>query len=232
MCFFKVFHTNCPAQIAVWILVLMTLDRAIAVSAPLRAARLCTVGRARTALIAITCVFVIFHVVWSAFHLPNAFMGTWTNCRVESIFAGRFFFYANNVLSLYLPIVLISVANAFIIAGVRNGPATGAAKQATAKKITILVVSTAASFLLLAFFNCLTQLLLLERGHPAQTTMYYLTHCDNLSYGLFVIVCNSVSVVLKNANFVVNGFIFLCSRNFRNDLRTTASAPWVKKMSK
>ncbi|XP_074653702.1 uncharacterized protein LOC141907857 [Tubulanus polymorphus] len=224
MCIVKLFHANCPKQIAVWILVLMTVDRAVAVSKPLQAATLCTVARAKKAVAIVSTILAIINIIGAAFHEAIDLTGQWTTCMIVNLTGSAIYSNLNNTLALFLPFLVVAVANGVIIVGVRRSAnmdatqqVTDDRKQATAKRITVLVISTSLAFLVLSFLAALT--IVLEYEHGSETYLYYFTHCENLTYGSFMIIGNSIGTVLYQANHMVNAYIFLCSRSFRNDVK-------------
>ncbi|XP_074661131.1 uncharacterized protein LOC141913865 [Tubulanus polymorphus] len=228
MCIVKAFHFDGPKQIAIWILVLMTVDRAVAVSKPLRAATMCTVGRSKKAVAILCAVLFLNQAVWGALHEGRSNQ-KWTNCLIVNTYLYSIHYHLNNVMALYLPILVIAVANTLIISGVRSSAnmdtqQTIDKKKGTAKKITILVISTSISFLILSFFMALTNILLLEYGTAVNTFQHYYFNCEHEVYGTFLLIGNSMGTIFLNANHVTNAYIFICSKNFRIEVKLGAAA--------
>ncbi|XP_074657216.1 green-sensitive opsin-1-like [Tubulanus polymorphus] len=225
-CVLRQFHAVCPTQVAIWILVLMTVDRAVAVSQPLKAASLCTIKRAKVSISGAVCLLAAYNFAWSIFFKPHKH-DIRTTCQIDEINIAFIYEIVVNVLSLYGPIPVIAVTNAVIISSVRKSAnmqqqqqiSQTAKKQDASRKITVLVVTTALVFLVSTFPAGLFELLFLEYGTAQKTGLYYWTHCDT-AYGAFLLFGYEFGQMIYDVNHVINGFVYVASsQQFQKDLR-------------
>ncbi|XP_074656768.1 uncharacterized protein LOC141909979 [Tubulanus polymorphus] len=226
-CILKQFHKIAPSQIAIWFLVLMTIDRAIAVSKPLQAVSICTIKRARRMLFVAAVLLTTQNLAWCSQFKPITYV-IWTNCQVvnkDVLFA---YYATTNTISLYIPFIIISAANWVIISSVRKSAKLPVAqetastkKQGASTKITTLVVTTALAFLFFTLPMCLLDTLVLEKGSLEETSVYYFNNCSgSIAYAWFVIYGHVGATLLYKANHVLNGFIYLASSaQYRKDVR-------------
>ncbi|XP_074656807.1 allatostatin-A receptor-like [Tubulanus polymorphus] len=228
-CVLKQFHKIGPSQIAIWFLVLMTIDRAKAVPKPLQAVSICTIKRSCKLLFVTAVLLTVQNLGWCS-QFESIKYRIWTNCQIVEKYVLFAYYATTNTISLYVPFVVISVANWIIISSVRKSAklpvAKGTAsykKQGASNKITALVVTTALAFLCFTFPMCLFDTLVLEKGSLEETTTYYVPNCRLFgSYAWFVLFGHVGATLLYRANHVLNGFIYLASsEQFRKDLLTT-----------
>ncbi|XP_074641421.1 galanin receptor 2b-like [Tubulanus polymorphus] len=209
-----------------WLLVLMTVDRTVAITRPLSAHRLCTAKRAFIQIITLVSALLIFNLsstVWLYKATKHIF---WINCIPKSESKVLVDAYEAIVRSLesYLPFLLITVLNGIMATSVRRAmkiqaEMTGAKKTNQAgNRVTVMVVIVSVSFLLLMGPFSLSYILFTVGFDSSNDAInYYLSHCDGP--GPIFTVLKHIAESMVDLNYVINGYIYVAtSSQFRSDI--------------
>ncbi len=191
-CQIKIFISQFSGTFGAFQIVLMTLDKVIAVQVPHKSKTLCTVKRAKI-------LSVVNLLISAVFNLPFLFVSEQLDNAQSCIRLGKKGWYVTAYSFLYLvvnpmiPFVLLFLMNVVIIktvwksAGFRNGQTDSANYQIT---VMLVLVSITFIFLLLPFqigslYESIVQRPKTPKAHATYMLIFYVTfHVANLNYGV------------------------------------------------
>lgn len=148
----------------VWITVTFTVERYIAVCHPLRATRMCTITRARAAIIGVSICAVLFNLCrWFEYELVENIEILHTNETVSSLkfnntdfgmsenFKTIFYRYLYPLVMLIVPLSVLAILNTFLVHAVkrsRRQQITMNVRQSRENNVTIMLVSVVIVFMI------------------------------------------------------------------------------------
>ncbi|KAL4227466.1 obsolete signal transducer [Mactra antiquata] len=148
----------------VWITVTFTVERYIAVCHPLRATTMCTITRARMAIIGVSICAVLFNLCrWFEFQLVEEVDITQMNETVTTLkfnntnfgasiqFKTVFYRYLYPVVMLIVPLSVLAILNTFLVHAVkrsRRQQITMNVRQSRENNVTIMLVSVVIVFMI------------------------------------------------------------------------------------
>ncbi|XP_061174225.1 FMRFamide receptor-like [Saccostrea echinata] len=146
-----------------WLTVSFTVERYIAVCHPLRAARMCTVARARVVIVIVSVVSVLFNMSrWFEyrlkFHDPGQFSNNRSAISYEQTdlvnnddYKQVYFFWLYLLVMFIVPLISLSVLNTFLILAVRQSQIQRKdmnVRQSRENNVTIMLVSIIIVFII------------------------------------------------------------------------------------
>ncbi|XP_074641387.1 FMRFamide receptor-like [Tubulanus polymorphus] len=220
------FHEIFPPQIAILLLVCMTIDRCIAVTRPLRSNRLCTVRRGIITTVSTACVLLVYNtttiLVYGQYHTGPGRI----NCIVTVGKPWRSIYeISNRIISNYMPFITLLSLNVVIARTVCRAlkrQATLAAgrspRQEATRRVTIMVVIVSFAFLVLVFPTSIAFLMTLKYENWDKAINEAILYCKTTESEVMVFMYYT-GKILYPFNHVINGLIYLVSSSqFRRDL--------------
>ncbi|XP_064597259.1 growth hormone secretagogue receptor type 1-like [Liolophura sinensis] len=213
---------QCILHISTWTLVIMTIERFVAVWFPLRVMELFTMRRAKisVAIIAVVLLLVNIHNTWTYEEVwqdpPQGL-----NCvpRPEYVYFHKIVWYwINSCVYAFFPCVILIGLNGLIIWGMRrsfkvqkkmtNGECVGSSKQTQQRQITIMLVTVSVAFVCFLLPICIFHLVSVNWNYAKSTE-------ETARYHLASEIVFFVAEIHHAINFL---FYFFSSRKFRTVL--------------
>lgn len=143
----------------VWITVSFTVERYIAVCYPLRAATICTVTRARTAIVIVSICALLFNLCRWFENVVNVHIENGTEvthyCPTElsknPVFLNIYYTILYPIFMLILPLAILAILNTFLVLAVKRSrlqQRTMNVRQCRENNVTIMLVSVVVVFII------------------------------------------------------------------------------------
>ncbi|XP_074640130.1 delta-type opioid receptor-like [Tubulanus polymorphus] len=230
------FVEHLSAALSAWYLVLMTMDRTIAVTQPLKAHRLCTVRRAKKQIALSTTILIFLDSIAFWVYGVELTRDGHTNCNMVN--ASMTFLYIFEILfrsfESYVPFVIITILNTIMALTVRRSRRIQAkmtqhqSTNSAGNRVTIMVVIVSVAFLLFTGPYNLSFLLTLKYSTWNDAMDSYTNSCESSQHALLILYFLSHTIL--DLNFIINGFIYsLSSSQFRRDLAKVICPAAVRK---
>lgn len=184
----------------VWITVSFTVERYVAVCYPLRAATVCTISRARAAIVGVSFLALLFNICRWFEHRLNTTGNTTVNVLTEfganPTFLNVYYTILYPIIMLIVPLAILAILNTCLVLAVKRSRVqqrTMNVRQCRENNVTIMLVSVVVVFMI-----CQVPALVYNIAYSVNVAQ-----TSSLSWEILSIVRNFLVTFNSSINFIL-----------------------------